>query len=402
MSRNSVTRRVEHALAAFAAGRFVVVADSPDREDEGDLILAAERATPEALAFLVRHTSGIICVSLPGERLRELGLPPMVSDNADPYGTAFTVSVDWKHGTTTGISAADRATTIRGLADPVATAEDFLSPGHVFPLRCREGGVLARPGHTEAAADLARLAGLQPAGVLCEIVNDDGTMIRGAALAVFAERHGFPFITIPDLIAFRRAHERIIERVTRGRLSTAHGTFQACVYRSKLDGSEHVAIVKGEVEGRENVPVRLHRECFTGDVLHSTHCNCGRQLQRALARIEREGAGVVVYLRRRRGGPAGLGLAPHAYESPESGCGAAPSNQEHGLPVDAPDYDVAAQILADLGLTTIRLMANHPATPIKVNRHFLTAEPQGAPAESSSLGGQIARRRSKFRNSAQT
>jgi 3,4-dihydroxy 2-butanone 4-phosphate synthase/GTP cyclohydrolase II len=294
MNRNSIFRRVETGLTAIAAGRFVVVADGADREDEGDLILAADKATPEALAFMIRYTSGIVCVPLPGERLRELGLPLMVAENTESQGTEFTVSVDLKLGTTTGISAADRAATIRGLANPCALSDDFLRPGHIFPLRAREGGVLKRPGHTEAAVDLA---GSQPAGVLCEIVNGDGTMMRGASLTTFAERHGLPFLAVSDLIAYRRSRERIVERTAEARLPTAHGTFQVYVYRSKLDGSEHLAIVKGKISGRENVLARVHSECFTGDLLGSTGCDCGQQFEQALSCIEQEGAGVVVYLR---------------------------------------------------------------------------------------------------------
>jgi 3,4-dihydroxy 2-butanone 4-phosphate synthase/GTP cyclohydrolase II len=372
VSTNTITRRVEAALAAIVAGKFVVVADSVDRENEGDLILAAEKATPAAVAFLVRHTSGIVCVPLPGERLRELGLPLMVAENTESQGTAFTVSVDLKLGTTTGISAADRATTICGLANPSALAIDFLRPGHVFPLRASEGGVLKRPGHTEAAVDLARLAGLQPAGVLCEIVNDDGTMTRGAALKAFAERHELVFLTVADLIAYRRSRERIIERTAQARLPTAHGTFRVYVYRSKLDESEHVAIIKGEVAGHANVLVRVHSECFTGNILGSTRCDCGQQLELALACIEQEGAGVVVYLRGHEGRGIGLTSKVHAYALQDMGLDTVEANEELGLPVDSRSYDIGAQILADLGLTTIRLMSNNPATFTQLAGYDLT------------------------------
>ena len=361
MSTDPITRRVKQALSAIAAGKFVVVADSADRENEGDLILAAEKATPAALAFLVRHTGGIVCVALPGQRLRDLGLPLMVTENTESQGTAFTVSVDLKLGTTTGISAADRATTIRGLADPSTLAVDFLRPGHVFPLRAREGGVLKRPGHTEAAVDLARLAGLQPAGVLCEIMNDDGTMARGAALKAFAERHGLPFLTVADLIAYRSSRERIVERTAQSRLTTAHGTFDVYVYRSKLDESEHVVLVKGDVAGRENVLVRVHSECFTGDILASTGCDCGDQLELALTCIEQEGAGVVVYLRGHAGHGIGLTSKVQGYPLQDYGLDTMEANEELGLPVDSRSYDLGAQILTDLGLTTIRLMSNNPA-----------------------------------------
>ena len=361
MSTDPITRRVKQALSAIAAGKFVVVADSADRENEGDLILAAEKATPAALAFLVRHTGGIVCVALPGQRLRDLGLPLMVTENTESQGTAFTVSVDLKLGTTTGISAADRATTIRGLADPSTLAVDFLRPGHVFPLRAREGGVLKRPGHTEAAVDLARLAGLQPAGVLCEIMNDDGTMARGAALKAFAERHGLPFLTVADLIAYRSSRERIVERTAQSRLTTAHGTFDDYVYRSKLDESEHVALVKGDVAGRANVLVGVHSECFAGDILASTRCDCGKQLELALTGIEQEGAGVVVYLRGHEGRGIGLTSKVHAHALQDNGLDTAETIEELGLPVDSRSYDLGAQILTDLGLTTIRLMSNNPA-----------------------------------------
>jgi 3,4-dihydroxy 2-butanone 4-phosphate synthase / GTP cyclohydrolase II len=300
-------------------------------------------------------------VPLPGERLRELGLPLMVAENAESQGTEFTVSVDLKLGTTTGISAADRAKTIRGLANPGALAEDFLRPGHIFPLRAREGGVLKRPGHTEAAVDLARLAGSQPAGVLSEIVNGDGTMMRGAALTKFAERHGLPFLAVADLIAYRRSRERIVECTAEARLPTVHGTFQVYVYRSKLDGSEHLAIVKGEISGRENVLARVHSECFPGDLLGSTRCDCGQQFELALTCIEQEGAGVVVYLRGQRGRGLGLTGRVRADGLQDQRCRAVEASDELGLPVDSDSYDIGAQIFTDLGLATIRLMSDAPA-----------------------------------------
>lgn len=361
MSTNPIFRRVEIALSAIAAGKLVVLTDGADRKNEGSLILAAEKATPAALAFLIRYTSGIVCVPLTTERLRELDLPLMVAENTESQDTSFTVSVDLKLGTTTGISAADRAATIRGLANPGALAEDFLRPGHVFPLRTREGGVLKRAGRTEAAIDLVQLAGLQPAAVLCRIVNDDGTMMHGSALSVFAEGHGLPLLTVADLIAYRCSRERIVERIAEARLPTAHGAFQLYVYHSKLDESEHVAIVKGEVAGQENVLVRVHSECFTGDILGSTRCDCGQQLELALTRIEQAGAGVVVYLRGHERRGIGLTGKIHACVLQDNGRDTAASNEELALPVDSRSDDVGAQILTHLGLTTIRLMSNNPA-----------------------------------------
>jgi 3,4-dihydroxy 2-butanone 4-phosphate synthase/GTP cyclohydrolase II len=383
LTTNPITHRVETALAAIVAGKFVVLTDSADRESDGNLFLAAEKATPRALAFLVRHTSGIVCVPMTGERLHELGLPLMVAENTESRGAAFTVSVDLKLGTTTGISAADRAATIRGLANSCAVADDFLRPGHVFPLRAREGGVLKCPGHTEAAVDLARLAGLQPAGVLCEIVNENGTMMRGTALELFAERHGLPFLTVADLIAYRRSRERIVERTAEARLPTSHGDFQVYIYRSKLDDSEHVAFVKGEIAGLENVLVRVHSECLTGDILGSTRCDCGKQLELALTRIEQEGAGVVVYLRGHAGRGMGLTSKVQAYALQDNGLD---TSEDLHLPVDALTCDLGAQILTDLGLTTIRLMSDTWAKANPLVGYALTIVERVPLSEASNLG----------------
>lgn len=352
---------IDAALAAFARGEFVVVVDDATRENEGDLILAAEHVTPEAIAFMVRHTSGVICVALPGERLDALHLPPMVAENTDHQRTAFTVSVDYRHGTSTGISAADRSATLRALADPTTVAADFARPGHIFPLRPNPGGVLKRPGHTEAAADLARLAGLYPAGVLCEIVHDDGSMARRPQLIEFAQRHRFPILTIADLIAYRRRTETLVEHLAEARLPTKHGVFTAHVYRCLLDGSEHLALVKGEVRGKDHVLVRVHSECLTGDILGSLRCDCGEQLELALAKVAQAGSGVVVYLRGHEGRGIGIAHKLRAYQLQDQGRDTVDANVELGLPVDARSYDVGAQILTHLGITTMRLMSNNPA-----------------------------------------
>ena len=363
---------VERALAAITRGEMVVVADDSDRENEGDLILAAEKATPEALAFMVRHTSGVICVSLPADRLAELRLPLMVKDNNESHRTAFTVSVDSRRGTTTGISATDRSATIRALADPTAQADDFARPGHVFPLRCHSGGVLARPGHTEAAAELTRLAGLYPAGALCEIVNDDGNMARGPQLADFAQKYGLVYVTVAEIIAYRRGHEQLVALAAVAHLPTSHGPFTAHIYRSVTDGIEHVALVKGHVREKENVLVRVHSECMTGDVFGSLRCDCQQQLESALARIEKEGSGVVLYLRNHEGRGIGLTQKIRAYALQDQGRDTVEANLELGLPVDARSYAVGAQILSDLGLTTIRLMSNNPAKFIALEDNRLT------------------------------
>ncbi|XP_057812517.1 bifunctional riboflavin biosynthesis protein RIBA 1, chloroplastic isoform X2 [Salvia miltiorrhiza] len=364
---------IPEAIKDIREGKMVVVVDDEDRENEGDLIMAASKVTPEAMAFFVKYGTGIVCVSMKDEDLERLKLPLMVNhkENEEKLSTAFTVSVDAKHGTTTGVSARDRATTILALASKDSKPEDFNRPGHIFPLKYREGGVLKRAGHTEAAVDLAMLAGSEPAGVLCEIVDDDGSMARLPRLREFVKQENLKIISIADLIRYRRKRDRLVEHASAARIPTMWGPFTAHCYRSIIDGIEHIAMVKGEIGDGQDILVRVHSECLTGDIFGSARCDCGSQLSLAMQQIEAAGRGVLVYLRGHEGRGIGLGHKLRAYNLQDAGRDTVEANEELGLPVDSREYGIGAQILRDLGVRTMKLMTNNPAKYIGLKGYGL-------------------------------
>jgi 3,4-dihydroxy 2-butanone 4-phosphate synthase/GTP cyclohydrolase II len=366
---------IEDALEDIREGKLIVVCDGEDRENEGDLVMAAQFATPEAINFMAKEARGIICLALTSERCDELGLDLMSAKNESPFETAFTVSIEAREGVTTGTSAHDRARTIQVAIDPGSGPDDVVVPGHIFPLKSRAGGVLERAGHTEASVDLARMAGLIPAGVICEVMNDDGTMARVTDLVPYTERHGLKMITVADLIAYRRRNDKLVERVVETRLPTAFGEFNAVGYRSLVDHKHHVAMVKGDVAGKEDVLVRVHSECLTGDVFHSLRCDCGEQLESALAMIEREGEGVLLYLAQ-EGRGIGLLNKLRAYKLQEDGLDTVDANLKLGLPADLRDYGIGAQILVDLGLSSIRILTNNPKKIIGMEGYGLSVADQ--------------------------
>jgi 3,4-dihydroxy 2-butanone 4-phosphate synthase/GTP cyclohydrolase II len=374
-SRATAFATIEEAIADVRTGKLVVVVDAADRENEGDLTIAAQFATPEAITFMATHGRGLVCLCLTEERCDQLNLRPMTDHNETRFGTAFTISIEAREGISTGISAHDRSRTIQVAIDPSKGPQDLVQPGHVFPLRARDGGVLRRTGQTEAAVDLARLAGLNPAGVVCEIMKDDGTMARVPDLIGYCERHGLKMITVADLIEYRRRTEKLVERTTAVRLPTGYGEFTAIAFREKLTGKHHLALVKGDVDGIADVLVRVHSECLTGDVFHSLRCDCGEQLEQALQQIAREDRGVLLYMAQ-EGRGIGLLNKLKAYELQEGGLDTVEANLELGFPADAREWGIGNQILADLGLSTIRILTNNPKKISGLEGYGLTVTEQ--------------------------